>query len=48
LHDGGNAFAAIGSRSMARFPTTMGDFKPCDNTASAALINGWINSIFIN
>src|SRR5215831_17586384 len=32
---------------MLRFSIDMGDCKPCDNTASAALINGWINSIFM-
>src|ERR1043165_2595392 len=32
---------------MLRFPIDVGDFKPCDRTASAALMNGWISSIFM-
>src|ERR1700730_16181615 len=32
---------------MLRCPIAMGAFNPCASTASAALMNGWINSIFI-
>src|SRR5215831_4363498 len=32
---------------MVRFPTLVEPCRPCDNTASAALMKGWINSIFI-
>src|SRR5215469_12381212 len=32
---------------MVRFPTLVVPCRPCDNTASAALMKGWINSIFI-
>src|SRR6266567_4291027 len=32
---------------MVRFPTLVVPCKPCDNTASAALMKGWISSIFI-
>src|SRR5580704_13245931 len=32
---------------MLRCPIAMGVFNPCASTASAALMNGWINSIFI-
>src|SRR5258708_4506052 len=32
---------------MVRFPTLVELCKPCDNTASAALMKGWISSIFI-
>jgi hypothetical protein len=28
-------------------PTLVVHDRPCDNTASAALMKGWINSIFI-
>src|SRR5579864_330718 len=33
---------------MLRLPMAIGDCRPCDNTASAALMNGWISSIFIS
>src|SRR5277367_757022 len=33
---------------MLRFPTDVGHCSPCANTASAALMKGWINSIFIS
>src|SRR3954453_23005767 len=32
---------------MLRFPIDMGVCRPWARTASAALMNGWINSIFI-
>src|SRR5271169_2235523 len=32
---------------MVRFPTLVVHCNPCDNTASAALMKGWISSIFI-
>src|SRR5207248_7560163 len=32
---------------MVRLPTSVVPCKPCDNTASAALMKGWINSIFM-
>src|SRR5579863_603610 len=32
---------------MMRLPTLVEPCRPCDNTASAALMKGWINSIFI-
>src|SRR5262249_6529943 len=32
---------------MVRFPTLVDPCRPCDNTASAALMKGWISSIFI-
>src|ERR1700751_3647690 len=32
---------------MMRLPTLVDPCRPCDNTASAALMKGWINSIFI-
>src|ERR1044071_8945204 len=32
---------------MVRLPTLVVPCKPCDNTASAALMKGWINSIFM-
>src|SRR5215472_4747707 len=34
--------------SMVRLPTLVVPCRPCDNTASAALMNGWINSIFMD
>src|ERR1700678_2497302 len=33
---------------MLRLPTDIGHCRPCANTASAALMKGWINSIFIS
>src|SRR5579862_9923074 len=33
---------------MVRLSTLVVDCKPCDNTASAALMKGWINSIFMD
>src|SRR5271165_4179158 len=33
---------------MLRLPTVVGHCSPCANTASAALMKGWINSIFIS
>src|SRR5580700_9586770 len=33
---------------MLRFPTDVVHCSPCANTASAALMKGWINSIFIS
>src|SRR6185295_8814357 len=36
------------SCSMLRFPMDMGDCRPWARTASAALMNGWISSIFIS
>src|SRR5271169_5559502 len=33
---------------MLRLPTDVGHCNPCANTASAALMKGWINSIFIS
>src|SRR5215471_15638586 len=36
------------SSSMVRFPTLVEPCRPCDNTASAALMKGWISSIFID
>src|SRR5438045_1391822 len=36
------------SSSIVRLPTLVVPCKPCDNTASAALMKGWINSIFMN
>src|ERR1700736_4041980 len=32
---------------MERFPTLVAPCNPCDNTASAALMKGWISSIFM-
>src|SRR3984885_13859668 len=32
---------------MVRFPTLVVPCKPCDNTASAALMKGWMSSIFM-
>src|SRR5215471_7124418 len=32
---------------MVRLPTLVDPCRPCDNTASAALMKGWISSIFI-
>src|SRR6202021_1465497 len=32
---------------MVRFPTDVVQCSPCANTASAALMKGWISSIFI-
>src|SRR5580704_14577422 len=36
------------SSSMVRFPTLIAPCRPCDNTASAALMKGWISSIFMS
>src|SRR5215471_16233742 len=33
---------------MVRFPTLVVPCRPCDNTASAALMKGWINSIVMD
>src|SRR6478735_5477154 len=33
---------------MVRLPTLVVPCKPCDNTASAALMKGWISSIFMD
>src|ERR1700739_4880544 len=33
---------------MVRLSTLVVDCKPCDNTASAALMKGWISSIFMD
>src|SRR5712692_4244290 len=33
---------------MLRFPMDMGDCSPWDSTASAALMKGWISSIFMS
>src|SRR5579863_10751678 len=33
---------------MLRFPMDMGHCSPCASTASAALMKGWISSIFIS
>src|SRR5579863_3140000 len=33
---------------MVRLPTLVELCKPCDNTASAALMKGWISSIFMD
>src|SRR5579864_981155 len=35
------------SSSMVRLPTLVDPCRPCDNTATAALMKGWISSIFI-
>src|SRR5438270_9618826 len=35
------------SSSMVRLPTLVLPCRPCDNTASPALMKGWISSIFI-
>src|ERR1700686_164318 len=32
---------------MVRFPTLVVPCNPCDNPASAALMKGWISSIFM-
>src|SRR6476660_4479788 len=33
---------------MVRLPTLVVPCRPCDNTASAALMKGWISSIFMD
>src|SRR5579862_2485298 len=33
---------------MVRLPTLVVHCRPCDNTASAALMKGWISSIFMD
>src|SRR5471030_712575 len=40
-------FLRYPSSSMLRLPTEVAPCKPCDNTASAALMKGWISSIFM-